>query len=1313
MELVEGMSLSKMLKKNPEFFTISNTVQLISYLGETLKYLHQSRIVHQSLKPGNILIPDNQFPEIKLVDFGLAHFMDIGWFFQHSDFIETLHYYSPEQTGLLKRAVDHRSDLYSLGIIFYELLTGAPPFQEKEPSKLIHQHLAREPQEPSKLNPEIPHILERIVLKLLRKEPDDRYQSVDGFLKDLEQYKQFPDDGNFISLGLEDQEEIRFQLPLIGREEELATLKKMTLQKTSDTPSVIYIRGKSGLGKSKLIQAFEENIRITHPLILSFKCTEATQNMPFSSLNQMLRHCFQYYASETLKERIVSRMGDKIHLLQLLFPFLKNYFEAVAVTDENSFSQNEVQKRREEIFSALSELLMILGEFWKKIFFFLDDLQWMDPESLAFFLYITQKAELPFCSFIFTENPESVPESSVKKFERNDVNFFFMELRPLENKWIPVMVHKFFHTAQDFKPEFYRKIEEYSLGNPFYIIEVLKNLYLQKIVYHAKGKWELDSEKLETFKFENDVYSLLLSRLSNLDEEAREVLSLASVIGREFDLKLLTQLYEARKGFHHLEKIIHILDQAKEEGLIEENVFQKGLYWFFHEKLRESLYLEIETSERKQLHLLCAEILENWYEDNPEEGVFLITYHYQKTNYKKKFLHYCRLSYHYSLSRYAIDLAIYYLRNVVDFYFENQLVDRKTIPQILDLMSLMQRTGSIDQSFEYLQEALSVAQKNSWEKEEVELATRLGTGYYFLNKTTTALSYYEKALSIAEEKGRELEQAYPYTLIGSLYYFHYQLKSAALYLTKAVKYLSGSDMENTIRTYGVLAWTHALSGHKNEALEAIKSIEELIPQLENPMLLSQIYHYASISYSFLNENYEKALDYARSAYGCAEASSYRLFLYSSLCSQGIALVGLKRYDEALEVLNRGIETAQENHIFIGIYIFYAYIAVVYLEKGDLKKAGELVDEYLKEENKIQEKLAVLIFYQVKAICLYNQNKINECQNLTDKALEIYRNTDLATMGIFFLEFQIHLAEKEGNEETARNVRRELTELLEERPGLKEKAERNRSLIEEMEKNRLLREQEEKKDFSSVIKEKFQLKHMIEISRMISTITDLNQLLESIVNNTLEVTGAERGTLLLYDDANRKWSLKVQKSFGKTMKSFEVNPAILKKIEENMAGLVFDTLNKDSELPVLDQLAGENVLSFICAPLIFNDRLLGVLYLDSQLLRDLFNEKDLEMLNVFTTQAALTLEHALLYEKMKTRNQKEEKKTASREELWEKYNITKREREIIDLVLQGYTNKEISKKIFVSLITVKMHLHNIYQKAEVKNRVELVNIFAKT
>jgi serine/threonine-protein kinase len=131
MELVEGMSLSKMLKKNPEFFTISNTVQLISYLGETLKYLHQSRIVHQSLKPGNILIPDNQFPEIKLVDFGLAHFMDIGWFFQHSDFIETLHYYSPEQTGLLKRAVDHRSDLYSLGIIFYELLTGAPPLSGK------------------------------------------------------------------------------------------------------------------------------------------------------------------------------------------------------------------------------------------------------------------------------------------------------------------------------------------------------------------------------------------------------------------------------------------------------------------------------------------------------------------------------------------------------------------------------------------------------------------------------------------------------------------------------------------------------------------------------------------------------------------------------------------------------------------------------------------------------------------------------------------------------------------------------------------------------------------------------------------------------------------------------------------------------------------------------------------------------------------------------------------------------------------------------------------------------------------------------
>ena len=171
MEYFEG----KTLKESFSEFTLNQKIFIIKEVASALISIHKNNIVHMDLKPGNILVKDGDSVEIRLIDFGLAHLIDLKNYYYQGTIIGSFNYISPEQTGVLNRTVDNRSDLYSLGVSFYEILSGTIPFSDKDIGKLIHKHLAGKAKSPSFYNEEIPKVLDEIVLKLLKKEPGDRY----------------------------------------------------------------------------------------------------------------------------------------------------------------------------------------------------------------------------------------------------------------------------------------------------------------------------------------------------------------------------------------------------------------------------------------------------------------------------------------------------------------------------------------------------------------------------------------------------------------------------------------------------------------------------------------------------------------------------------------------------------------------------------------------------------------------------------------------------------------------------------------------------------------------------------------------------------------------------------------------------------------------------------------------------------------------------------------------------------------------------------------------------------------------------------
>ncbi|PKL11788.1 MAG: hypothetical protein CVV50_05225 [Spirochaetae bacterium HGW-Spirochaetae-6] len=423
-------------------------------------------------------------------------------------------------------------------------------------------------------------------------------------------------------------------------------------------------------------------------------------------------------------------------------------------------------------------------------------------------------------------------------------------------------------------------------------------------------------------------------------------------------------------------------------------------------------------------------------------------------------------------------------------------------------------------------------------------------------------------------------------------------------------------------------------------------------------------------------------------------------------------MGMGEYPQALSFLERGIDFSNQHRILIGIHNYYGYQALTYFWLGDLERALQLSQYYLSDKSKIHGKLAIMLFLLIQAASQYYQDHLEDCEKTVNEGLAIFQKTDLAMLGVMFLRFYCYLAQKAGNSTRVENITRKLTLLLKERPALVNQKNQADKFIEHLENLKKSNPSLALDDqFSEEIKEKFQLKNIVQLSQLLSSLQDLDQLLSTIMEKALEITGAERGILMSFDAEKKSWTYEVYYQFKEKDKGV-LQESILKKIETTHTGLVFNSPTQEQEFFENKRPKRQQIRSALLSPLIFNKQLTGLLYLDSKLLKNLFTPKDLEILRVFTSQVALILQGAILFTRSQQASNPDQDftDTPRAHMLCKKYKISDREKDIISLLLKGHKNSQISKLLFISPSTVKVHIYNIYQKIEVKNRIELSNFF---
>ncbi len=628
LEDVDGTSLKAYANLKPlrlsEFLTIA--IQSASILGE----IHQHNIIHKDIKPKNILICPNL--EIKIIDFSISSRLskENASLYSLGEIEGSLPYLSPEQTGRMNRAVDYRSDLYALGVTFYELLTGVLPFQSDDPLELIHAHIAKPPLPPHQICPEIPVVISNILLKLLAKNAEDRYQSAFGLKADLEVCQtQLNNSGTareFILARHDTPGLLLIPQKLYGREAEVATLMQafehIAVSEPQLNVELVLVSGYSGIGKSSLVNEIHKPIVQRRGYFLTGKFDQFQRDIPYASLIQALRGLIQQLLAESddhlaaWKTKLQEALGENGQVIVEVIPEVELIIGAQPVIP--TLGSTEAQIRFNRVMSAF---IGVFATASHPLVLFLDDLQWADLASLKFIRALMTDASSKYLLILgaYRDNEVSAAHPLMQMLEQlpQEAKIRNIVLSPLNLENVEQLV---FETLGEVdSTPLARLIYQKTDGNPFFVTQLLKSLAQANLIAFDfnTARWQWDLGQIETVGVTDNVVELMINKIQKLPTSTQTLLKLAACIGNRFDLETLAVISESS-----LLKTAESVWLAMEVGLIlplsqaykiplvvgEETAAialsnQAIRYRFLHDRVQQAAYTLIQSNERKATHL--------------------------------------------------------------------------------------------------------------------------------------------------------------------------------------------------------------------------------------------------------------------------------------------------------------------------------------------------------------------------------------------------------------------------------------------------------------------------------------------------------------------------------------------------------------------------------------------------------------------------------------------------------------------------------------------------------------------------------------
>ncbi|MFB2894656.1 AAA family ATPase [Aerosakkonemataceae cyanobacterium BLCC-F50] len=627
----------------PEFLSIALV------LCDAIDLLYRERVIHKDIKPSNILI-NPQTKEVKLIDFSIASLLprETQTLLNPNVLEGTLAYISPEQTGRMNRGIDYRTDFYSLGVTFYELLTGELPFQSNDPMKLVHCHIAKPPKLVNQINPDIPAVLSEIVAKLMAKNAEDRYQSALGLKWDLEQcWQQLQAKGKIETFPIAQRDLCdRFIIPdkLYGRETEVEILLQAFDRVSLGATEMMLVAGFSGIGKTAVVNEVHKPIVRQRGYFIKGKFDQFGRNIPFSAFVQAFRDLMGQLLSESdaqiqqWKQQILGVLGENARVIIEVIPELESIIGPQPAVVE--LSGTAAQNRFNLLFQKFTQVFTRVEH---PLAIFLDDLQWADSASLNLMQLLMADTGYLFIIGAYRDNevypghPLMLTLSDIAK-SRSTINT--ITLAPLSQVQVNKLIADTLKTSEDIAGNLSVLIYQKTQGNPFFTTQFLKALYQDGLIQFdfELGCWQCDITQIRTQAVTDDVVAFMSSQLRKLQPSTQQILQLAACIGNTFDLATLAIVSEQSQ----IETAASLWKALQEGFIVPIGDFYKFYVWqettkttsenqetvtykFLHDRVQQAAYALIPDRQKQATHYQIGQLLlQQVSKEAREERIFEI-----------------------------------------------------------------------------------------------------------------------------------------------------------------------------------------------------------------------------------------------------------------------------------------------------------------------------------------------------------------------------------------------------------------------------------------------------------------------------------------------------------------------------------------------------------------------------------------------------------------------------------------------------------------------------------------------------------------